>query len=385
MSQYRAPESFRAESTPEVSPMRLSTADQFGAVDTSVLAAANSSATDALVRGGTLPGLSLSESAAATSSDVTAAAAAPSNDRLAARADGSLDAHVKAGDNLWRIAREALSQGHEDGYRPSDRDVMAAVGAIARDNQMQNPNLIHAGDVIHIPAELLQQRQAQDQSQRPAQDQAQDQAQNQAQDQAQDQAQSGDHPQYRMHGEVYNATHAFGNSVVREFERLPQNVRRLLAESGNKLVVAGRSAEFDSTLEGTDATKLNGYYDPAKHAIVMAEKHYDPSRGYVPNDDVSGTFGLSAAHAVDSALGNFSHTDEFKRALEADAASMSETARTRFAGLLQDGDAGREATFAQIFTTIGGSATSNDQTLSILRDFSHVKALMQARLGELPS
>jgi len=99
---------------------QMAAENQRGAVDLRLPASAN----DALVQNKTLPDLTLT--------DVT----------------------VKDGDNLWKIAREALKQDHTDGSKPSDKEVLKAVQAIEKQNHLANPDLIHAGDHIFIPAEI---------------------------------------------------------------------------------------------------------------------------------------------------------------------------------------------------------------------------------------
>jgi|GEM_PF-1126785 len=309
--------------------------------------------------------------AGAETATTTAAAAANlhRSDRLTANADGSADTTVKPGDNLWRIAKEALRQNKPEDYKPSDRDVQEAVRKIAEGNHIRNPNLIHPGDRIHIPKELITKPPEvapHSDTRRP--------------------------PEVPV--EVRNASPEYAAEVKRQFDTLPENVRRLLAESGNKIVVGGKLSDADPDLRGVRPRGWppgstwdddDGLYNPTKKEITVAQTHFDHDRNaFVNNDRTEGSIKHEAGHAVDAALGNMSHSDDFKQAFDADVARMSAAEKQRFAYLLQDGHAGHEETFAEVFGGMNGSSANRDQTAAIMRDFPTVRALMQRRLSQLP-
>lgn len=389
-------ESTNPTRTPDVAPPIAAADYQSRGVEAPAAAAVNANATEALVQGRTLPGLTLSDDSASASG------------RLAMKADGSMDATVRSGDNLWRIAREALGQGHEAGYRASNKDVQAAVAAIARDNHLQNPDLIHPGDVIHIPKELLA-KPAQP-AERPTQTTpagqdttrtqttpagqdttrtqttpvGQDTTRAQTTPAGQDATAGQAAPTYKMHGEAHNATRAFGNEIMADFEHLPQNVRRLLAESGSRIAVVGKMTDLYPNA-GDAGNKQSAHYDADRKALVLAEKHLDPATGtYVRDDNETHTFNFLAGRAVDSALGQMSRSDEFKRAFDADVAAMSPADKARFGALIQGGDNGRAAVFAEVFAGSNGPTNSEDSQ-AVMRDFANVRRVMQARLAQLPS
>lgn len=57
---------------------------------------------------------------------------------------------VKDGDNLWNIVNEALAK--KNGEQPAAWKTLETLRKIAEKNQMKNPDLIHAGDVIDFSA-----------------------------------------------------------------------------------------------------------------------------------------------------------------------------------------------------------------------------------------
>ncbi len=58
----------------------------------------------------------------------------------------SLKYKVKDGDSLWQIVNEALTK--KNGEQPAAWKTLETLRRIAEKNQMQNPDLIHEGDVI---------------------------------------------------------------------------------------------------------------------------------------------------------------------------------------------------------------------------------------------
>src|SRR4030095_8571895 len=66
------------------------------------------------------------------------------------RPDGATEYTVKAGDTLTRIAEDSLKNQHKDdpNYKPTPEEVKREIDAIARANEIENPNLIHTGDKL---------------------------------------------------------------------------------------------------------------------------------------------------------------------------------------------------------------------------------------------
>ncbi|MBS1999236.1 MAG: hypothetical protein JSS86_23075 [Cyanobacteria bacterium SZAS LIN-2] len=194
--------------------------------------------------------------------------------------------------------------------------------------------------------------------------------------------------------EVRNASPEFAAEVKRQFDTLPENVRRLLAETGNKIVVGGKLSDADPDLRGvtprgwppgTTWDDDDGLYNPARKEITVAESHHNRDTGaFDRNGRVEGSIKHESGHAVDLALGSMSHSDDFKQAYDADVARMSAADKQRFSYLLQGGHAGHEETFAEVFGAMHGSSANNDETQAILRDFPSVRALIQRRLAQLP-
>lgn len=296
-----------------------------------------------------------------------ASAAQPANlhnaARLTTNPDGSADTVVKPGDNLWRIAREALKHNKPEDYKPSDREVQDAVRRIAQENHLRNPNLIHPNDKIHIPKDLIT---------------------------IPPEVRRG--PEVPV--EVRNASPEFAAEVKRQFDTLPENVRRLLAETGNKIVVGGKISDTDPDLRGvtprgwppgTTWDDDDGLFNPSRKEITVAETHHNRDTGaFDRNNRVEGSIKHESGHAVDLALGSMSHSDDFKQAYDADVARMSQADKERFSYLLQGGHAGHEETFAEVFGGMHGSSANNSETEAIMRDFPSVRALIQRRLAQLP-
>jgi hypothetical protein len=133
---------------------------------------------------------------------------------------------------------------------------------------------------------------------------------------------------------------------------------------------------------GTTWDDDDGLFNPRTREITVAETHRDKETGrFVPNDRIEGSIKHEAGHAVDLALGNMSHSDDFKRAFDADVAKMSPAEKQRFGYLLQDGHAGHEETFAEVFGAMHGSSANRSESQAILNDFPEVRALMQRRLA----
>lgn len=64
--------------------------------------------------------------------------------------NNSLKYTVKDGDNLWNIVNEALAK--KNGEQPAAWKTLETLRKIAKKNQMKNPDLIRAGDVIDFSA-----------------------------------------------------------------------------------------------------------------------------------------------------------------------------------------------------------------------------------------
>jgi len=194
--------------------------------------------------------------------------------------------------------------------------------------------------------------------------------------------------------EVRHASPEFAKEVQKQFDTLPGNVRRLLAHAGYKLVVAGKTSDAYPALKGVtprgwppgttwddaDATNQRS----TKEITINETYHNNKTNKFERNPRVEGGVKHETGHAVDIALGDYSHTDEFKKAYDQDVARMTPAERARFKYLLQPGQAGHEETFAELFGAINGSSANAKETQALLNDFPAVKALIQRRLAQLP-
>jgi len=378
-----------ATASDNVGPMRLSTENQFGSLDRSLR-----QASDNLVQSGALPGLHLNETDPLVSPPgergraTSAVEGIHHSARITAAADGSFQATVQQGDNLWRIAREALGQNKEEGYRPSNQEVAQAVAMIARENQIQNPNLIHPGDVIRLPHELTDPRQRADHAQAaPTADQA-----HAAQANADQPADTPVLGPYAIHGSGHHVSREFAMAVQAQFNQLPDGVNHLLSQNRFNLSVGGTVADAAPSLaharDGASGSAVadgeDGAFDAAHKTIVVAQNHLDASGARVRNPDVPGTIAHETGHAFDAALGNMSHSDDFKRALDADLARMRPEDKARFANMVQDSDAGREEAFAKVFQSVINTSRDANESAIVVRDFSNVANMIVLKMSQLP-
>lgn len=71
------------------------------------------------------------------------------NREFDASGDGSATYKIKRGDNLWSIAKDTLSE--QLGRAPKNAEIATHVRDIARENEIENPDKIYAGQELKIP------------------------------------------------------------------------------------------------------------------------------------------------------------------------------------------------------------------------------------------
>jgi hypothetical protein len=298
------------------------------------------------------------------------------SDRLNEKPNGSGEVTVKPHDNLWRIASESLKQNHPEGYKPSNQEIQRAVTGIAKENHLSNPNMIRDGQKIKIPEGMIKQPSEVTKPHEVTKPQ-----------------EAGKAPEVGF--ENHNASPEFAAKVQQEFKSLPENVQKLLANNGTKLVVGGKMSDADPSLKGVTPRGWSpgstwddddGEYDAGKKAITIAETSHDGKTDtWQNNDRMPGGLRHETGHAVDAAMGNVSHGSEFKQAYDKDVANMSPQDKEKFKYLLQNGQAGHEETFAEVFGANNGSSANADQTQRILQDFPSVSALIKRKQDALPN
>jgi len=405
------------------------------------------------------------------------------------------DVTVKDGDNLWKIAREALKQDHADGSKPTDKEVLKAVQAIEKENHLANPDRIHAGDHIHIPDAIHENGQSSTHEGEQAQTQERQQSQTSEQRQMQipeqhasqifDQSQSPisghrqrmtpeeasalieeqrrrltpeqrrvfddeqrqvdayadrmgldteqttyrasepapqvmrvplEPAQYRqdrseqsppddtevqhstghfqMHASYKNASRGFVTEARNDFETLPENVRRLVADSGNKIVLSGKISDLDLSgpnsggrpAASTAADKYESRYDARNKQIIVAENYYDAQKGqYVKNTHLDRDLKHEVGHAVDDALGGMSRTDDFRNAVDRDVAQMSPANQERFNRDLANGGKTYEEVFADLFRSEYEGNGDPNRSREFQRNYPSASAQIRERLSRLPA
>ena len=308
--------------------------------------------------------------AASTTTNTAAEANLHKSPRIKENADGSGDATVKPGDSLWRIASDALKQNHPEGYKPSNKEILDGVHKLVAANHYKDINhVIHPNDTVHIPKELIT---------KPPEI-----------------AKTPEKPKGpEVPIEVKGASQEFAAKVKKDFDSLPDNVKRLLVHNGTKIVVAGKISDADPSLKGvtprgwpkgTQWDDDDGMYQAGPKAITIAETHHNETTGnFDKNTRDEGSVKHETGHAVDAAMGNESHSDEFKKAYDADVAKMTPAQREQLKYLLQPGDAGKEETFADVFGAMNGASGDPAQTAAVLAAFPSIRALIGKKVAELP-
>lgn len=192
----------------------------------------------------------------------------------------------------------------------------------------------------------------------------------------------------------------FARRVDERVSKLPPGVQKLLKDSGYRFVAAGDMRDFDPALAqerprgwppGTTWANADGLNKPG--TILVTERRRDSNGDLVTSTRTEGVLLHEAGHALDDALGEFSHSDEFKDAFDKDFEGLSAEDKTRFAYLLQgqppkQGEpinyAGLEETFADVFAGMNGTCTNSADTSCVLAKFPHVRAAIEKRIGQLP-
>lgn len=288
-------------------------------------------------------------------------------ERLQVNQDGSAKVPVKDGDTMWGIARETLRHGKEPGYKPSNREIDAAVKRLIKENpQIKDPNQIRQGrDTVNIPKDMIKEI---------------------------PQVTPSDGPKIKVENRGNpGASDAFREQIQKQVDQLPAGVRRLLEANGTKIVVGDKVSGVYPELKGVQPRgwppgstwdNADGLYSPGDKTAVVTERRVDDGKD-VKNERAEGVFKHEVGHAVDHAMGNFSQTDEFKEAYDKDVANLSAADKAKLAYLLQPGNAGKSETFAEVFGAINGSSANPSETADTLRQFPNVAKLLQRKVAAM--
>jgi len=187
--------------------------------------------------------------------------------------------------------------------------------------------------------------------------------------------------------ETVGASSTFARAVKDGIAKLPPAVLALLAKDGAQYIITnnldqvmGEAAREHPRGHPADETwsNLAGGEDPLTKSIEIAAPRLESE------EQIEGLVGHETGHAVDHALGGFSHLPEFDQAYNADVALLTDEQKTRYHYFLQPGFPGKEETFAEVFGALVEHETSGGELASdLLGSFPNVAALIRQRLQQL--
>jgi hypothetical protein len=193
--------------------------------------------------------------------------------------------------------------------------------------------------------------------------------------------------------EKYQCTPEHAERVKDAAEGLDDNVKRFLSKRGYGFIAADKVVDIRAKY-GYDPNEIpNGYPKgwtwqnadgtvlKREHLIVVAE--HVKSGPWVKSDRVEGVLRHETGHAVDDALGNYSHSAEFMTTYQKEAMSMPPEIQKRLSYVLQSGYRGYEEAFAEFFAIVeGGSARAQWEPL--LRQYCpKTLALVERKVASL--
>lgn len=182
-----------------------------------------------------------------------------------------------------------------------------------------------------------------------------------------------------------NVSPEFRKKMLEEIAKLPEADRKLLANDGQRIVVAGKISEIEPSLkdvkprgwpEGKTWDDADGAHFRDKKIIAVTE---NTNAGKTKRAE--GVLRHEVGHAIDQALKDFSQSPEFKAAYDKDVEKLSPFDRAKQQYLLQTGEAGTQETFADVYGAINGASANPHQTQEILKKFPAVAELIKKRLG----
>jgi hypothetical protein len=186
---------------------------------------------------------------------------------------------------------------------------------------------------------------------------------------------------------MQNASPEFRQKAYNEIEKMPANERKLLADKGIHYDVVNKMSDLDPNFahqqprgwkEGQTYDDADGMYMPGRKSVVVAE---NTNKGASERTD--GVVHHETGHAVDNAVGDFSHSDEFKKAYDADVAKMPDKEKIQMDYLLQDGNAGKEETAAETYGALRGTSANPSQTEEVRQDWQNVTDAWKKKLAEM--
>lgn len=177
----------------------------------------------------------------------------------------------------------------------------------------------------------------------------------------------------------------FQKRMLEQIQRLPEADRRQLAAAGTKIVIAGIVVDAAPSIAnerprnwapGTTQQDADGIYLGDRRTVVVAER----TRTGL-NHRAEGVLRNGVGHALNDALGNFSNTQDFVRAYQADSSRMNSAQQSRMSFWRQEGNAGRDQTFADVYAALRGGTPNAEETRLLLQAFPRVAELVRMRMA----
>jgi hypothetical protein len=185
--------------------------------------------------------------------------------------------------------------------------------------------------------------------------------------------------------ETVRCSGAFYAAVAESLNSVPDDFHRVIHAAGHRIVVGDRLVNMDPALfvgnrprgHGVTGTweALNGAFVPPPVSRVYIAELINRRGVIAPAPNILMTAGEEMGHALDYALdhgpGRPSQTDpDFLAAYNADMALLTDPAqRARMAYFLQQGGAGREELFAQLFVAMRPGALAPNRRSQLLAAF----------------
>jgi len=150
------------------------------------------------------------------------------------------------------------------------------------------------------------------------------------------------------------------------YNDIPDDIKKALNDNGVKFQIGEKVTQVLPELKGVHPRgwpkgstwdSAEGLYRQADKTVLNCE-NVRPigQKVFQKNNRPESIFKHETGHAVDKAvLDKFSHTDNFADAWMTDAMNLSEKQKRTHSYLLQKGNAGREETFAEIFSDLMGN------------------------------
>lgn len=167
---------------------------------------------------------------------------------------------------------------------------------------------------------------------------------------------------------VYGSPSAEAVRVAREtIESLPPKVKESFSRFGTEIAVGETMRDImgDAALktprgypEGWTWENTDGRYNVAAKQVAVAEKiKYPNASDFSATKRFMGTLNHEAGHGFDFAIGSASLSEEFRKAHDLDSGEITGDVRRNLGYFLQQGDAGYQEAFAELFAQEFGYGT----------------------------